>query len=156
MQKHCSHTLIHYLRKLPDVINIDFNSRKRTHQKMFLAFMQILTAQPTARTPVSARPLLLHQKDKSEKQNHRTMKDQHLSLQLQQGTNSDHPHTHLNQQIQWCTPQGPDTSPLSNSGLQRSATKRLSQRNLLIRERRGVKKKTEGRDLSSSTCGHKA
>lgn len=58
-------------------------------------FMQILTEEPTPRT-VSARPLLLHQKDKPEKQNYKTGKDQHLSLRLQQGTSSDHPHAHLN------------------------------------------------------------
>lgn len=58
--------------------------------------MQILTAEPTPRSLVSARPLLLYQKDKSEKQNYKTGKDQHLSLELQWGTNSDHPHIRLN------------------------------------------------------------
>ena len=100
LQEHCCHTLINYLRKLPDVLNIDFNSRKRIYQKGLLVFMQILTADLTPRTPVSAKPLLLYQKDKSEKQKYKTGKNQHLqlhqSLQLQQGTNSDHPHACLN------------------------------------------------------------
>lgn len=94
LQEHWGCTLINCLRKLPDVINIDFNSRKRIHQKGLLAFMQILTAEPTPRTPVSARPLLLYQKNKSERENYKTGKDQHRSLQL--GTNSDHPHSRLN------------------------------------------------------------
>lgn len=63
LQTYSSHTLISYLRKLPDAINTDFNSRKMIQQKGIPVFMQILTAEPTPRTPVSARPLLLYQKD---------------------------------------------------------------------------------------------
>lgn len=55
-QEHCCHTLMSYLGKLSKVINTDFSSRKRTHQKKLLALMQILTAEPpglTSRTPAS-------------------------------------------------------------------------------------------------------
>lgn len=107
--------------------------------------MQILTAEPTPRTPVPARPLLLYQKDKSEKLNYKTGEDHHLSLQLQRGTTSDH--ARLDYQIRWWTPQGWGASLRSNSDLQRLATNRPSQRYLFFNLRKERSQKTQGQRL---------
>lgn len=92
--------------------------------KRLLALMQILTAEPTPRTPVSARPLLLYQKGKSGKQNYTTGRHEHVSLQVQWGTNWPSPHkSELAGSMMNTTKMG--TSPLSNSDLQISVTDKV-------------------------------
>lgn len=89
--------------------------------KRLLAFMWILTAEPTPRTPVSARPLLLYQKVKSGRQNYKTGKHQHVSLYLQWGTSWPSPHTSdLAGSVVNTTKMG--TTLFSSSDLQMSVT----------------------------------
>lgn len=86
--------------------------------------MQILTAEPTIRTPVSARPLLMYQKGKSRKQIYKIGKHQHVSLQLLSGTSWPSPHTsELAGSVVNTTKMG--TSLLSNSDLQISVTNKV-------------------------------
>lgn len=83
--------------------------------------MWILTAEPTPRTPVSARPLLLYQKVKSGRQNYKTGKHQHVSLYLQWGTSWPSPHTSdLAGSVVNTTKMG--TTLFSSSDLQMSVT----------------------------------
>lgn len=104
--------------------------------------MQILTAEPTPRTPVSARPLLLYQKGKSGKQNYTTGRHEHVSLQVQWGTNWPSPHkSELAGSMLNTTKMG--TSPLSNSDLQISVTdKVIPKKSFYLRKEK--KKKIRG------------
>lgn len=121
--------------------------------KRLLALMQILTAEPTPRTPVSARPLLLYQKGKSGKQNYTTGRHEHVSLQVQWGTNWPSPHkSELAGSMMNTTKMG--TSPLSNSDLQISVTdKVIPKKSFYLRKEK--KKKSEGKHISSSRSARK-
>lgn len=120
--------------------------------KRLLAFMWILTAEPTPRTPVSARPLLLYQKVKSGRQNYKTEKHQHVSLYLQWGTSWPSPHTSdLAGSVVNTTKMG--TTLFSSSDLQMSVTDQvILKKSFYLRKK---KKKSDSRHIFSSSWARK-
>lgn len=89
LQQSCGHTLSHNLRKLHDVLNTDFNSRKRMYQ--YKAFC--IHANPHSRDSCLCQTFTAVLKRQVWKAKLQTGNHQHVSLQLQWGTSWASPHT---------------------------------------------------------------